>query len=111
MVDWQICRILALVCRCLVCITHCICIGDGLADQPRINIELADSSRIDTLVLDSNRIGAEWHLIVPLTKWGTKHGLTVDWQWSGYGLAVDWPACVVIVCAKSSSVETNSWSQ
>ena len=61
--DSQICRVLALVWRSLVCTTHCICIGDGLADQPRINIGLADSSRIDTLVLDSNRIGAEWHLI------------------------------------------------
>ena len=28
--------------------------------------------------------------LVPLSIWGVKHGLTVDWQWIGSGVAMDW---------------------
>ena len=35
--------------------------------------------------------------LVPLSIWGIKHGLPVDWQWSGYGFTLDWH-CFLVSC-------------
>ena len=36
--------------------------------------------------------------LVPLSIWGMKHGLTLDWQWNGWGLTLDWQCVLVSFC-------------